>query len=373
MERFEKSSASEKTQQGKQRRPGTLLVVHGDGEQRDPVDRHLTARGHNVFTAENGDEALEMMEACPPDLVLLGPNGAGPRAADWLKRLQDHDLLHGTPILMIPTADEVDEAVVCMENGAADILTLPAAPALLHKKVETLLDLRRLRNLENAYLERMDEDRRQADELVNVVVPASVALSAEKDFTRLLERILLEAKGLCNADGGTIYLRNESDQLEFMMFHNDSMGIRLGGTTGQPVRFPPLNLHDPVTGEPNHANHATFAALSGEILNIPDARDSALFDFSGSRRFDEAYGYRSTSFLTLPLRNASQTLGVLQLINAQDRETGEVIPFSQEHEQLMDSFSLLATVAIDSYTRAQGLRQELQHLRAELERARRTT
>jgi GAF domain-containing protein len=238
--------------------------------------------------------------------------------------------------------------------------------------VEAALDLKRLRDLEDRYLERIDRERRQTDELINVVVPAGVALSAEKDFTRLLERILLEAKGFCNADGGTLYLKNDSDQLEFMMFHNDSMGIRLGGTTGQPVRFPPLDLHDPDSGAPNHSNVATFAALSGRILNIPDAGEVEDFDFSGARRFDEAHGYHSISFLTLPLQNVhGRTLGVLQLVNALDRRTGRVIPFSAGSQRLMTSFSLLATVAIDSYTRTQGLRQELQHLRAELDRVRR--
>ncbi len=355
----------------KPRRPGTVLIVHRDASLREPLDDELMSRDHNVFVAENGDEALEMMAACPPDLVLLGMDGPGTGVLQWVKRIKTDDLLHGVPVLMIPTAREIGDAVGCIEAGADDCLVLPAAPALLHKKIEAILDLKRLRELEDRYRERIDEQRRRADELINVVVPAGVALSAEKDFTRLLERILLEAKGFCNADGGTLYLQNDSDQLEFMMFHNDSMEIRQGGATGRPVRFPPLALHDPLTGAPNHANVATFAALSGRILNIPDARDAEDFDFSGARRFDDAHGYRSTSFLTLPLRNAGRTVGVLQLINAQDRKTGEVVPFSTETQRLMASFSLLATVAIDSYTRTHGLRQELQHSREELDNIRR--
>ncbi len=353
-------------------RLGSVLVVHGDADHRDRLDGALTDRGHTVFTAESGPEALEMMTACPPDLVLLGMDSVCPGALASLERIKSHELLHAIPVLMVYTPGDVFDTARYIRAGAEDILFLSGEPDLLYRKVDGALELERLRALEDRYLERIEKERRQADELIHVVVPAGVALSAEKDFTRLLERILLEAKRFCNADGGTLYLQNESDQLEFMMFHNDSMDIRVGGTTGQPVRLPPLDLHDPVTGEPNHSNVATFAALTGQILNIPDARDAADFDFSGAKRFDETHGYRSISFLTLPLRNPhGRTLGVLQLINAQDRETGKVIPFPVGSQYLMSSFSLLATVAIDSYSRTHGLRQELQHLRAELDRARR--
>ena len=64
-----------------------------------------------------------------------------------------------------------------------------------------------------------------------------VALSSEKNKDRLVEMILVESKNLCNADGGTIYLRTEDDQLTFEIVRNDTLGVARGGTTGVPVGY----------------------------------------------------------------------------------------------------------------------------------------
>jgi hypothetical protein len=50
------------------------------------------------------------------------------------------------------------------------------------------------------------------------------------------------------------------------------------------------------------------------------------FDFSGTRQFDARTGYRSQSFLTVPMKNhEGEVIGVLQLINAID-DRGQVVP-----------------------------------------------
>jgi HD-GYP domain-containing protein (c-di-GMP phosphodiesterase class II) len=181
------------------------------------------------------------------------------------------------------------------------------------------------------------------------LIDIGIALSAERDINRLMERILLEAKDICNADGGTLYLRTEDDGLKFEIMRTDSLKIAMGGTTGKPITFPPLRMRDPKTGEPNHKNIASHAALTGESVNIPDAYEAENFDFSGTKKFDQGTGYRSKSFLTVPLKNSKEeVIGVLQLLNARDRETGEVIPFSNEIQPLIEALSSQAAVALDN-------------------------
>ena len=61
---------------------------------------------------------------------------------------------------------------------------------------------------------------------------------------------------------------------------------------------------------------AAFAALTGQTVNIADAYTEEGFDFSGTRNFDKKTGYRSKSFLTVPMKNhENEIIGVLQLIN----------------------------------------------------------
>ena len=95
-----------------------------------------------------------------------------------------------------------------------------------------------------------------------------------------------------------------------------SLKYYLGGTTGNPVPFYPIQLYK--DGKPNHSMVAAHAALTGKTVNIADAYTADGFDFSGTRAFDAKTGYRSKSFLTVPMRNHEhEIIGVLQLINAQ--------------------------------------------------------
>ncbi|MCC7016380.1 MAG: GAF domain-containing protein [Rhodospirillales bacterium] len=181
------------------------------------------------------------------------------------------------------------------------------------------------------------------------LIDIGIALSAERDFNRLMEMILLEAKEICNADGGTLYIRTDDDKLRFEIMRTDTLKIALGGTTGRPIEFPPLNMFDPATKEPNHRNVATHAAVTGASINIPDAYEAKDFDFAGTRKFDAGTGYRSKSFLTVPLKNSQNVvIGVLQLINARDRATGAVIPFSGEIQPVIEALSSQAAVALDN-------------------------
>ncbi len=216
-------------------------------------------------------------------------------------------------------------------------------------------------------LRQLVREKQRSEALLEAVISIGVALSMERDFNRLLETILLSARSLCAADGGTLYLRTDDQTLRFEIVRNDTLNIALGGATGQPIPFTPLPLYDE-TGQPNHHNVATHAALTGQSVNIADAYAVAGFDFSGTRAFDQANGYRSQSFLTLPLKNpAGEVIGVLQLINAKDPETDGIIAFDQNAQKLVETLSTLATVVLEAYLREQKLRAQILELQVVLD------
>jgi transcriptional regulator with GAF, ATPase, and Fis domain len=220
--------------------------------------------------------------------------------------------------------------------------------------------------------ERAAAEHRRVECLVRAVIPIGVALMAEKDFHRLLEAILDEAKSLCNADGGTLYLCGANDELEFVLLRNDSLGIALGGPNGEPIPFAPLTLHDPTSGAPNLKNVATYVAVTARSINLSDAYEACEFDFAGTRAFDAHSGYRSQSFLTVPLKNAGgAVIGVLQLINALDRASGAVIRFDPELEPVVESLSMLAAAALEAYQREQHLRAQIAELHIQIDEGRR--
>jgi len=173
------------------------------------------------------------------------------------------------------------------------------------------------------------------------------ALSRERDIDRLLENILEAAKAITGADGGTLYsVTEDQTALKFEILRTDSLGIRLGGTTGKPIDFPNLPLRN-ADGSPNDSLVAAHAAIHDRTVNIADAYSAEGFDFSGTRTFDARTGYRSQSFLTVPMKNHDHELiGVLQLINTLDPFTGEVTAFSEADQGLAESLASQAAIAL---------------------------
>jgi HD-GYP domain-containing protein (c-di-GMP phosphodiesterase class II) len=177
-----------------------------------------------------------------------------------------------------------------------------------------------------------------------------IALSTERDTNRLLEAILIAAKRITNADAGTLYLYDSEQQsLKFEIIRTDTLGIAMGGTTGVPITFYPIQLYDAAENA-NHNMVVAHAALSGTSVNIPDAYKAEGFDFSGTKSFDRKTGYRSTSLLAVPMRNhENELIGVLQLINAQDRVSNKIVPFSPQDQSLLESLASQAAIALTNH------------------------
>ncbi|MEO7623229.1 MAG: HD domain-containing phosphohydrolase [Gallionella sp.] len=174
-----------------------------------------------------------------------------------------------------------------------------------------------------------------------------IALSQQRDLTSLLETILVAAMRITHADAGTLYIHElEQQTLRFEILRNNTLNKAMGGTSGIPITFYPIQLYDN-GGQPNNAMVVSHSALSGETVNIPDAYAVEGYDFTGTKNFDAKTGYRSQSFLTVPMRNhENEVIGVLQLINAQDQENGAIIPFSRDDQQLLESLASQAAIAV---------------------------
>ena len=165
-----------------------------------------------------------------------------------------------------------------------------------------------------------------------------IALSGVTNLTVLLEMIVDQAREFTNADAGTLYLKEEN-KLHFKIVQNNSLGIRMGGTSGKDIPFPPVELKE--------SNVSAFVAIKGDSVNIPDVYKTDLFDFTGPKNFDKTSGYRSKSMLVVPMRNhENDVIGVLQLLNAQNTKTDDVIAFSKDYENLTKSLASQAAVAV---------------------------
>jgi len=187
------------------------------------------------------------------------------------------------------------------------------------------------KNADNPYVEHLIQ---QIDRLAEI----GRALSGEHDLNTLLEKICDEVRKFTFADACTLYIAKEK-QLHIRIFQNHTMGIRMGGKTGEELSMPPVDLIE--------SNVSAYVALKGVSVNIPDVYDTDLFDFTGPKSFDQETGYHSTSMLVCPMRNhENDIIGVLQLVNALNPDTREIIPFSPDYVSLTESLASQAAVSI---------------------------
>ena len=181
-------------------------------------------------------------------------------------------------------------------------------------------------------------------EQVEKLTDIGIALSSEKDTMQLLEKILVGAKSITHSDGGTIY-RVDGDTIKIEIIRSDSLGICLGGE-GNAINIPNIPLYGE-NGEPNLKNVVCYSYHNNKTINIEDAYDAVNFDFTGTKAFDKQNNYRSKSFLSIPLTNhQGEIIGILQLINALDPVTKEIIKFDSVSQRFAEALASQAATVL---------------------------
>jgi HD-GYP domain-containing protein (c-di-GMP phosphodiesterase class II) len=182
--------------------------------------------------------------------------------------------------------------------------------------------------------------------LMQQLLKIGSSLSSEKDIDKLLENILQAAMQITNADAGSLYRVVDVQLLKFEIVHTISKGVHLGGKSTKPIAIPPFSALKE-DGSPDLGRVVCYAYHKEQTVNVADAYNAEGFDFTGTHQFDAANGYRSISFLTVPMKNhESEIIGILQLINAIDPATGEIIPFSSDSQEIVEALTSQASVAL---------------------------
>jgi hypothetical protein len=280
-----------------------------------------------------------------------------------LQLLNEMVVEHGTELEneLIELVETLSKVSTKLEKGEFD-------PRALDKLVDRPDELGQLgRAFQAMGYEVSARDRRLR--MLRVVIPQGVALSAEKDYGRLLETIVVEAQKLCNADGGTLYLLTENHQLQAVIQRYDSIDLAMGGLSGQEVTVASLPLYD-INGTPLDTNLITRVALTQNHVNIPNVYEIEGEEIAIIRGFDAQHNYQTKSCLTIPLTAENQTvIGVLQLANAKDRISGDIGPFVLD--DVVEALVLLASAAMSGYKREESLRQEIAKLHIQIDTTRR--
>jgi phosphoserine phosphatase RsbU/P len=325
---------------------GQLLLICPQRQRK--LERLLERLGYRVDTTHSLPAALNRLNETAVDLILLDAELTGPDFPPFLAALKQSRPLARPPILLLGKAKTATAVKQALADGADDYLFSLNDPELAQARLAAVLERGRLRELAVHQFEAFNEMEKLADDLKLRILPLGIALSAEKDFDRLLEQIVSEARAICRADASILFMC-EDDQMQFAAFHVESLQIAQVGVNKTAVPFPPIPLYDALSGEPNRRNLSAHVALQGSSINIANLYETDAFDFADMRQWDAQNDYQSISCLTVPLKNHNnEALGVLHLINSQDLETGGIVPFDLYCQLVVESLASQAAVALNT-------------------------
>lgn len=185
------------------------------------------------------------------------------------------------------------------------------------------------------------------------ILDIGIALTTEKDYNKLLEKILKQSMEITECDAGTLYLEEEN-HLRFKIMRNRTLGIYQGGD-GNEITLPPVEMTE--------ENICTYAAIHHKIINIRDVYCNKQFDFKGPRNYDKITGYHTESMLVFPLVDHENRLhGVIQLINAM--RDGKISEFGEEDEHVVYSLSCQAAITLANVRHLEAMKKMIHSMAA---------
>src|ERR1700694_4662778 len=256
------------------------------------------------------------------------------------QRLEDTTTINSPALILLGTGQSAPQ-------GLADIsVSLPADASraalgdLLHMAMENVALKQDVRQLE----EQARKQHRQFEELNRI----GIALSAERDIGKLQEFILTTMRQLTNADGASLWLKTVGDDGQPKLFLASSQNTSIDNTY-QAFKVPV-----------DEKSVVGYTVTVGSSQIYDDAYNPPPGKPQGGKGFDQQYGYRTKSMLTVPMRNYNnEVVGAIQLINAKrsfdTRLTvanvpDEVVSFRPEDLEMIESIASPAAAALDNKT-----------------------
>ncbi len=120
-----------------------LLVVDDNEMNRDMLSRRLSRRKHTVITAENGQQALDLIEKESFDVILLDIMMPGISGIEVLKLIRQSYSASELPVIMVTAKSDSEDVVTALKLGANDYVIKPLDFPVVLARVETQLEASR--------------------------------------------------------------------------------------------------------------------------------------------------------------------------------------------------------------------------------------
>jgi adenylate cyclase len=192
-----------------------ILVVDDNEDNRYTLTMRLRREGwETIVEAQTGRQALELMAERRFDLVLLDIMMPEMNGYEVLEHIKTDMALRDVPVIMISAVDEIESVVRCIELGAEDYLLKPFNAVLLRARIGACLEKKKLRDHEACYLERLEAERRRADDLLHAIFPPGAVQELKASNTVRPRRYEGVAVLFCDVADFTAYCeRNPPEQV----------------------------------------------------------------------------------------------------------------------------------------------------------------
>ena len=176
--------------------PKRILIADDEPDILEIVSYNLTNEGYEVYTAKNGDEAIERAKQLNPDLIILDVMMPKKTGVEVCAILRSQTLFQETLIIFLTALNDEASHIKGLETGADDYISKPISPKVLISRV-------------NALFRRLHKEDGKSIKVGNIIIdPVKFIVSIDgKDV--ILAKKEFELLHLLASKPGRVFLRNE--------------------------------------------------------------------------------------------------------------------------------------------------------------------
>jgi adenylate cyclase len=168
--------------------PG-ILIVDDNEDNRYMLQLLLEEDGHKrIASVADGSEAIAFLEKQKFNLVLLDMMMPDLNGDEVLKIIKGNPDTRDIPVVMISADTDIEKVSKCIELGADDYLPKPFNPVILRARIGAALRRGSLRGLENNYLAKLEQEKRNSENLLRNILPPEIAIRLRNGETNIADR-----------------------------------------------------------------------------------------------------------------------------------------------------------------------------------------
>ena len=165
-----------------------ILIVDDEMVMRESLAAWLQRDGHNVKTAESGEEALAKIEKTRFDILIMDIKMEGMSGLEVLRHVQDND--PDVSVVMITAYGSISTAIEAMKNGAFDYLLKPFDPEELGVLIEKII-AHRNQAKENLFLREDHKERTRFESMIGQSPPMQAVFETVMDVAPVESTVLI--------------------------------------------------------------------------------------------------------------------------------------------------------------------------------------